>query len=414
MSGALKLKVGPDADTFLRALGDRHTFQTFDDAGNRRSELSRIVHGTLAEHADTLASLNSRGAGVFVMVNAGDGNGRKVVNVETVRALFVDLDGAPLEPVLASKLPPHCIVESSPERWHAYWRISDCPTSAFRRMQKALATLFKGDATVCDLPRVMRIPGFDHRKRKPFRSHIVELRKGPPYTVADVRVAFGFGFDEIVAIGRQPRMELQRIPEGTRNNELFSRARGFVQKGFEAPGVKSRLQRINAEYCDPPLCASEVDIIAERALGYGSDGFARLPHRLLDSQEWRRLSPPAHDIIVQAFRIHNGSNNGNIALTWPDFKDREGFSNKHTFYGHRNAAVDAGILVRVSEGRRTQSGRKPDLFAINPKWIRESSLGSKIAPCASVEKVHPYIDKQSLGSVASSLSEAQTNNGKAA
>ena len=400
------------ASQFLALFGERHTFQTFDDSARKNRNLSRILYGTLAQHSATLGKLNALGAGVFVMVNEGDEKGRSATNVRRVRALFVDLDGAPLSPVRDANLEPHCIVQSSPGRWHAYWCVSDCPLIDFRRLQKALATLFDGDPTVCDLPRVMRIPGFDHRKREVFRSHIVELRAEPPYTVADVEAAFGL--DAMVTVGRRPRMQPQRIPEGTRNNELFSRARGFVQKGLDAASVKSRLQRINTEYCDPPLCATEVDIIAERALGYGSDGFARLPHRLLDSQEWRRLPPPAHDIIVQAFRIHNGSNNGNIALSWPDFQDREGFSNKHTFYRHRKAVVDAGILVRVSEGHRTQTGRKPDLFAIDPKWLRESSLGSKIAPCASVEKVNPYIDKQSLGSVVCPLSEAQTDNGKAA
>lgn len=127
--------VPDDADTFLRILGDRHTFQTFGEGtANGKRELSCILHGTLAEHRATLGSLNARGAAVCVMVNAGDCNGRDAANVQSVRALFVDLDGAPLEPVKAAPLPAHCIVESSPNRWHAYWRIADCPPrSSVRR-----------------------------------------------------------------------------------------------------------------------------------------------------------------------------------------------------------------------------------------------------------------------------------------
>jgi len=81
-----------DADTFLDALGGRFTFQTFDDSGQGHRNLSRILHGTLAEHAATLARLNANGAGIFVMVGEGDGRGRKAANVQRVRAI---VNGSP-------------------------------------------------------------------------------------------------------------------------------------------------------------------------------------------------------------------------------------------------------------------------------------------------------------------------------
>jgi len=110
-----------------------------------------------------------------------------------------------------------------------------------------------------------------------------------------------------------------------------------------------------------------------RAVGYGSAGFAALPHKLLDSREWRELPPTAHDVILLAFRRHDSTNNGNIELTWADFTGREGFRKKDTFYNARGAAVAAGILKRTQAHRNTQTGRKPDLFAIAPNWLREVS-----------------------------------------
>ena len=41
--------------------GDRFTFQTFDDSPAKSPALSRVMHGTLRDHAATLASLNERG-----------------------------------------------------------------------------------------------------------------------------------------------------------------------------------------------------------------------------------------------------------------------------------------------------------------------------------------------------------------
>jgi len=148
------------------------TFQTFDDRKPVRQNLAHIRHGSFEQQADELTDLNQEGAGVFVTVNETDGRGRAATNIIRVRATFVDLDGAPLEPVLTHTIPPSIVVESSPERWHAYWLTDDCPLPDFKVAQKRLASEFAGDPAVCDLSRVMRLPGFLHRKSEPFMTKI--------------------------------------------------------------------------------------------------------------------------------------------------------------------------------------------------------------------------------------------------
>ncbi len=165
---------------FLEALdpspGALFTFQTWPEAPG--APASRVLHGTLAEHAEDLIAANMGGAAVGVMVNRGDLQGRSTRNVVQVRALFVDLDGAPLYPVLEADPPPSIIVESSPGKWHAYWLVQDCPLSEFKPTMLHLASKFNGDRSVTDLPRVMRLPGFVHQKGEPFLSRIVTGREG--------------------------------------------------------------------------------------------------------------------------------------------------------------------------------------------------------------------------------------------
>ena len=155
------------------------TLQTFCDKGNNSAQ-SRVFHGTLDQHADELIRLNLAGAGIFVMVNEGDGvvhddskTCRTNNNVVRIRAVFCDLDGAPIEPVMAHIYRPTLVVESSPNRYHAYWHIDGCPLAEFKSAQQRLASLFSGDKNVCDLPRVMRLPGFFHRKAEPFMTRII-------------------------------------------------------------------------------------------------------------------------------------------------------------------------------------------------------------------------------------------------
>ena len=186
------------------------------------------------------------------------------------------------------------------------------------------------------------------------------------------------------------------IPEGERNATLLRLAAGFVRKGHGLQAVNDRLQKINAERCNPMLGADEVDGIAARAIGYGSEGFAMLPHKLLDSPEWKALAPRAHDIVLTAFRRYDGSNNGNIALTWDDFDGLPGFGKKDTFYKHRKRAVSAGVLLAVSEGRNKQTGKAPDLFGIADCWLPHDSASPKKGTLRQSQKRNPYIDKQGV------------------
>jgi hypothetical protein len=132
-------------------------------------------HGTLLHHAAKLAMLNNAGCGIFVMINEGDGKGRKTHNVVHIRANFVDLDCAPMKQLFDAPLPPHIITETSPGKGHGYWLTSDCLLSEFKPRQQALAARFGGDKSVCDLPRVMRLPGFYHVKTDtPFQTRLLK------------------------------------------------------------------------------------------------------------------------------------------------------------------------------------------------------------------------------------------------
>jgi uncharacterized protein DUF5906/DNA primase RepB-like protein len=196
-----------EAERFLNALDPspdaRWCFQTFTDDKKARREraeenkrrkqqgkpplkdpLAAWRYGTLDEHYNWLVKQNTRGAGIYVTINETDSNGRKETNITRIRALFIDLDGAPLQPVANVKVKPHIVIQSSPGRFQGYWSCTGrMPFKAFEPLQKALADRFNGDPAVSDLPRVMRVPGFIHRKEndKPFLSHIVAINDSEPY-----------------------------------------------------------------------------------------------------------------------------------------------------------------------------------------------------------------------------------------
>lgn len=168
-----------DADLFFGMFGQSRsfTFLTLPEA-NGISGPPKVLHGSWEDLHRQLVRANNAGQGLFVTINETDGKGRKTENIKKVEAVFVDLDGAPLQPVLDAEATPHLIVESSPERYHAYWFVQDLSLDRFSLVQRRLAEKFNGDPAVVDLPRVMRVPGsVNHKREEPFVSGIIHVQE---------------------------------------------------------------------------------------------------------------------------------------------------------------------------------------------------------------------------------------------
>ena len=82
--------------SFMEYFGDKITFQTFDDKVKNK-KLIKQLHGSLQKHFKTLTRLNKQGAGIFFCVNETDLEGRSTKNIKNIRAVFIDLDGTPLD-----------------------------------------------------------------------------------------------------------------------------------------------------------------------------------------------------------------------------------------------------------------------------------------------------------------------------
>jgi RecA-family ATPase len=281
-----------DARTFLEYLDpdtNEVTFQAFTDSDARKETyerntrtgavvdpLAKVVHGTLDRHQATLVDLARRGAGIFVTVNRTTLRGRRNnENITEVRAYYADCDGVSEDEIrvrmLALGLTPHIIVKSSEGKWHLYWCVDGAPLEGFGATQKTLAELFGSDPSVCDLARVMRLPGFPHQK---------DGSKGEVACLAYTHDRANYSEDEFqraltTALGSSPR--LKRLPidrasppitkprpdlvqgynEGQRNIECARRAGSCLARGMTEREALDECLRWN-EYNRPPLNEAEV------------------------------------------------------------------------------------------------------------------------------------------------------------
>jgi hypothetical protein len=159
------------AEAFLKVIDPGaagFTFQTFDDSPHKRPELARVFHASIDGAWDDLCRLSQRGAGVFVCVNETDFRGRKASDIVRVRALFADLDGAPLTNAWNVPLALGWVTRTSAGRYHLFWRVDGIALAEFTPLQKEIIGRAHGDRAIHDLPRVMRLPGFPHQKGEPY------------------------------------------------------------------------------------------------------------------------------------------------------------------------------------------------------------------------------------------------------
>jgi len=183
------------------------TFQTFSDVKAKagKDPLAKVFHGTLDGCAAEIEKLSAAGAGIFITVNGTDGQGRKKGNVTQGRAWWADLDAKDaslpfdVQTILDSvPLEPSMVVKT-PGGLHLYWiawepiPFLDAPRRAEHEAEvRAIAAAlkpFSGDLNACTVERVLRVPGYLHKKAAP---RPVELLKvdGPRYKRDEVCKAF--------------------------------------------------------------------------------------------------------------------------------------------------------------------------------------------------------------------------------
>ncbi len=168
--------------------------------------------GAFDDVADALLAANAQGYGVFVVVNEG---GHEKANITRARAVFADFDKPGALDALLKRDPgalnvagvlPNIVVASSDGRHHVYWLLDPAdplPVPEFTDMQKRIAANFGSDASVNDASRLMRLPGFLHRKPKneaakysgePFLTRMYTVADRIPHSRAFTATELGAAF----------------------------------------------------------------------------------------------------------------------------------------------------------------------------------------------------------------------------
>ena len=138
-----------------------------------------------------LRSANASGADVYLTVNRlkPSVSSRKKSDVETVRHIFLDLDGggqtAVDRVVKADGMPnPHHILCTSPDKHQILWSVEGFEKDQAEALIRAMAKRFGADQAVWDVARVLRVPGFRNHKYRELRHFVKDIQENPPDVMA--------------------------------------------------------------------------------------------------------------------------------------------------------------------------------------------------------------------------------------
>lgn len=374
------------ADAFLRALAGEEpvTFQMFDAReGKKRRELAHVVHGTLLDSWAELRTWYEKGSDVYVTVNRTDLAGRSAENVTALRALFIDYD-TPDVPIRPWGLEPNLTVESSPGKVHAYWLLEDGEAlSTFRGAQRALVGYYKSDPNIIDLPRVLRLPGFAHRKGEP-HAVIFTNHHETRHTIAEVLEAHGIAAAAeplSLSAARAPRRSSKNVPVGERNNHLMSLAGSMRRRGCDPDTILAALRGAASEFRDPPCTApdSELEGIARSVERYEPDPVAVVVGDVpwTDSGNAERLVARHGEAL-------------RYVTTWKKWLTWDGSRWQATEAAVYQKALDTVRALEADLAGVITTGEDEKGEALR-RWARKSESRSGLEAMVSVARHHPDI-----------------------
>ena len=258
--------ISDETEAFLSLFGGKeHLFRVFPDKDEDKTKekapklTKTFKKQTFSSVQAELMAYNSKGSGIFFTVN--EATGPADADVISISAVFLDLDGSPLDNIEAATIRPHAIIQTSDGRWHVYWLVYGISVNEFKAYQQEIARIYGGDSTISNPGRVMRLPGFNHMKHEPpFLSTIVEINPDLPYSPAEIIAGLGLNKDKMFSSDNQKTTpKAGSLTDGERNETVKNYCFAIRKsEGLSGEALFERTMAYNNDKCAKPLPASEI------------------------------------------------------------------------------------------------------------------------------------------------------------
>ena len=279
-------------ERFFGAFGYKQNDDIFfrlfrDDVKGQPGKKQKSKPGQLNSVLPVLRKYNQKNYGVFFVVNGGGNSDQEVKQAGIARAQFMEIDPSKeelkkveageitledllkrqLEEIADFALEPSVIVRTR-KSLHTYWLLDGGEIGRFRGLQERLIAYFDSDSSIKNESKVMRVPGFEHRKSDPVEVCIIKFDPDLRYTqdqieaVLDLFGATGESKPDPQAQSQDQaqRQELasgEKIPKGNgrRYDYCESRCGFYVGKLGDSVDAESILLLVQEDFrnnCEDP------------------------------------------------------------------------------------------------------------------------------------------------------------------
>jgi RepB DNA-primase from phage plasmid len=201
---------------------------------------------------------------VYVGMNAlkPQAHTRTKEDILAIRHLYVDLDqdgSTSLAAIEKSNLvpPPSYVLNTSPDKYQAIWKVDDIPQAQAEALLHALAREFDGDHAATDSARILRVPGFMNKKYEQDFPVTVHSQTEGTSRLRDFKVRT----EAIDSDYRQPRGAARKAETSERrpisqSERDWAHAKSALANGADPQALIAELARFrSADKSDPQYYA---------------------------------------------------------------------------------------------------------------------------------------------------------------
>ena len=104
--------------------------------------------------------------------------------------------------------------------------------------------------------------------------------------------------------------------------------------------------------------------------------FAGIPRIVMESPDFRALSPNARNLLLIMAYYFRGRNNGDISITFSTMKEHWGFRSPETLNKAKQELLRCNMIIETRAGRFQNPGSYCSLYALT--WLPVDECGGKL------------------------------------
>jgi hypothetical protein len=116
--------------------------------------------------------------------------------------------------------------------------------------------------------------------------------------------------------------------------------------------------------------------------------FAGIPHRVMDSEEFRGLSGSAVKLLLAMTYQYNSKNNGDLTAAFSYMREKRGFRSPATLSRSLKELLQAELIIKTRHSLFQKTNNKCALFALSWFPIDECSGKLDVKPTKAPHKTY--------------------------